>query len=241
MRLFNTKDFIHEPLDIDTPTRRVKIAIAAFDNVDRGKEVLMMGAADRTIRERGPQGTNEIWHMADHDYTLMKALSKFSELGVDNGKLYGVSNIAKTSFGNDILEHYANKAINQHSIGYGTVESVDLGNGVLGLKQIALWEGSSVLWGMNPDTPTLDYGKSIDAKLVIDRLDILLKCWANGKYTDEFFSLIKMQILSIKQYVSDLETKANVTAQEAKHTAINNDEEQLKSALQSILKKHNSL
>lgn len=253
-----TKDFIGEPLDVSTNTRQVKIAIAAFGNIDRGKEILHPGAATRTIKERGPQGTNEIWHLGDHDYTLAKALSKFSELYTTPDHIVGVSTIAKTTFGNDVLEHYKNKAINQHSIGYAEIQApIDSKTGVKNIKEIALWEGSSVLWGMNPNTPT--FGKSLTGAQVIDKLDTLLKCWTNGKYSDEFFSLIKMQILSIKQYVSDLELKASNytgkkpndtddTTEETENTSVDEDSEEdqaenaaVAKALKQILQKHKSL
>lgn len=234
-----TKDFIGEPLDVSTETRQVKVAIASFNNLDRGKEILHPGAATRTIKERGPQGTNEIWFMGDHDYTLSKALNKFSELYTTQDHIVGVATIGKTTFGNDVMEHYQNKAINQHSFGYSEINApVNAKTGIKDLYEVAIWEGSAVLWGMNPNTPVL---KGLTGQQAIDKLDILLKCWTNGKYTDEFFGLIKMQILSIKQYVSDLEIKANATDEHSKHTATSADDDKIKSALQSILNKHNSL
>lgn len=221
--ILTTKNINSPTLDVDDSNRRVKIAIASMENLDRDQDIIISTAANKTIKERGPGGTNEIWHLIDHNYTLRSALGKFQELymgtsGDEQNKLIGVNMLPNTSLGRDIWEHYKSGAINQHSITFTVVRATPaellLDNNTIKyrrIEEIALWEGSAVLWGANPSTPTLSVGKSIK-ELAVEasgKMDILEKCLRSGKYSDEFFSLIELQIKSIKQYIADLEIKAN--------------------------------
>lgn len=225
-------------LDVDDSSRRVKVAIAGFENLDRDQDIIVNTAANRTIKERGPSGTKEIWHLIDHAYTLRSALGKFNELyvgtsGEELNKLIGVNDIAKTRLGDDIWEHYKNGSINQHSITFTTISAspaeMKVGDNIVKYRridEIAVWEGSAVLWGANPATPTLTVGKSVEQITleVTDKLAILEKCMRTGKYSDEFFSLIELQIKSIKQYIADLEIKANQPAVMAIDTVVVSDD-----------------
>lgn len=230
------------PLDVDTASRRVKIAIAGIGNIDRDRELIPENAFNRTIADRGPAGSNEIWHLVDHSWSLKSALSKFSELYVQDNHLVGVSTIAKTTLGNDVLEHYQDNNINQHSIGFSVIKSAPIektdaaGNvsRYVELQEIALWEGSAVLWGANPNTPTLSVGKGMTATQAISKLTLLEKSLRSGKYTDEFFSLIEGQIRVIKDYILDLEEKANQPAVMATGTVDKVDNTELLKRLNEI-------
>ncbi|WP_343692772.1 HK97 family phage prohead protease [Chitinophaga sp.] len=202
--------------DLDTTSRTVKIAIASFGdkNLDRDKDILLSTAVTKTIKERGPQGTNEIWHLADHWYDLNHALSKFSELYVEGEYLIGVSTISKTTMGNNVLELYGDGHINQHSIGFSVlVEEYHKEGEYNLLKEIALWEGSSVLWGANPNTPTMGVQKSMNKEEAFGMLNRLTKSLRNGTYTDDMFSLFELQCKQLQQYINDLEEKSTAPAQ----------------------------
>lgn len=192
--------------DVDQGSRTVKIAIASFGdkNLDRDGDIILHSAVNKTIKERGPKGTNEIWHLADHWYDLNHALSKFSELYVEGDYLVGVSKISNTPIGNTALELYADGHITQHSIGFSVVsEEEDKGTNII--KELALWEGSSVLWGANPNTPTFSVQKSLTKEEANSMLERTIKSLRHGGYTDETFSLLELQLKQIQQYISDLE------------------------------------
>ena len=201
------KDIIR---DVDTPSRTVKIAIASFEeaNLDRDNDIILTTAVTKTIKERGPQGSKEIWHMTDHWYDLEHALSKFSELYVEGQYLVGVSKISKTPLGDTALEHYIDGNINQHSIGFTVINEERRGDGVNLIKEIALWEGSAVLWGANPNTPTFSAQKSLTKERAQSMLKTVIKSLRNGSFKDDTFSLLELQFKQLQQYITDLEEKA---------------------------------
>ncbi len=83
MKEYQSKTFNLKALDVDNKTKSVKVAIAELETIDRDNDVFDPSAFDVTIKQRGPNGTNEIWHLSDHTSKSLSALSKFSELGRD--------------------------------------------------------------------------------------------------------------------------------------------------------------
>ena len=69
-------------LDVDTSKRRVKVAIAEMESIDRDGDVFDKSAFNKTIAERGPNGTNEIWHLVNHERKLESSVGKFDKLYV---------------------------------------------------------------------------------------------------------------------------------------------------------------
>jgi HK97 family phage prohead protease len=201
MKQFLTKTISDSVLDVDDSSRRVKVVIARMGNEDRDKEVIAYGAFTKTISERGPRGSNEIWHLIDHHASLAKALGKFKELYTEGDMLVGVNDsIVKNQLGNDVLALYKDGHITQHSIGFsipkGKTEAKD---GITTIQEVQLWEGSAVLWGANPETPTLSVGKSFFESEVenfqqieenVKKIELSLR---NGQYSDEMCQLMTLQ------------------------------------------------
>lgn len=202
--------------DIDTVSRTVKIAIASFNNLDRDGDIILPTAVTKTIKERGPQGTNEIWHIADHVYLIEHALSKFSELYVEGDYLIGVSSPSKTRLGNDVMELYTDGHINQHSIGFSVISEEQQRGGPNIIKELAMWEGSTVLWGANANTPTFGVIKSLTKAEAADMMDRTIKSLSSGRYTDETFKLLELQLKFIQQRL--LSPDDATTAPEEKST-----------------------
>lgn len=208
--------------DVDTQSRTVKIAIASFGNtnLDRDGDIILSTAVSKTIKERGPKGSNEIWHLTDHWYDMSHALSKFRELYVEDDYLIGVSSPSKTRLGNDVMELYADGHINQHSIGFSVLVEEQHKDGPNIIKQLELWEGSTVLWGANPNTPTFDVIKSMNKKQASDMLERTIKSLHSGHYTDETFSLLQLQLKAIQQYINDLGEQTTAPAEKATQPVI---------------------
>ena len=153
-------------LDIDTSKRQVKIAIAETETKDYDGDIILPTAAVKTIKERGPQGTNEIWHLLDHTGKSFSALSKFSEMGIDGKYIYGVSNYKDSFAWREVAwPLYESGDFTQHSIGFQTIDEKQM-DGYNEIREIKLFEGSAVLWGANPNTPLLAISKAMgfDAK-----------------------------------------------------------------------------
>lgn len=203
------KQFNLKALDVDTTTRSVKIAIAELESIDRDNEVFSPTAFDKTIAERGPKGTNEVWHMTDHGWSLKSALSKFKELYKEGKYIVGVSQYRDTALWRDtVWPLYEAGDINQHSVGFRTVKSVESTNGEpRELLEVTLWEGSAVLWGANPHTPVLGLTKSAfkqeDVDDAISRYDKLIKAIKSGRFDDDD-SLLTLELKRLQQFTIDL-------------------------------------
>ena len=44
--------------DIDAQTRRVKVALSAFNNIDSDNDIIRFGAFAKSIQERGPESVS---------------------------------------------------------------------------------------------------------------------------------------------------------------------------------------
>lgn len=207
MKAFLTKTIDNSVLDVDDKSRKVKVAIARTSNEDRDNEIIDRGAFNKTIKERGPQGTNEIWHLIDHNPTLTRALGKFSELYVEGDMLIGINeSIVKNTVGDDILELYKAGHINQHSIGFsipkGKTETKD---GITHIQEVQLWEGSAVLWGANPETPTLSVGKNLikSKETITDRIEKVILTLRKGNFSDEMYQLMALELNILHSELSE--------------------------------------
>lgn len=160
-RIYDKKYFNLKALDVDTSTRSVKIAIAEMETIDRDEDLINPIAFNRTVKNKGPKGSNEIWHLLDHTPTSFSALSKFSELYVDGKHLVGVSKYKDSFAWREVAwPLYESGDFTQHSIGFRTVKA-EQRNGYKEIIEAELFEGSAVLWGANPNTPTHGVTKSL--------------------------------------------------------------------------------
>lgn len=138
---------------IDAPQRKVFGYFAAFGNKDHDGDIIVPGAFTKTIAERGPLSARpSIMFLRDHDSTRVPG--RLDALVEDDKGLFFEATLAKTPLGDETLELYGMKALNQHSIGFQTVrDHYDAGSQTRYLEEIKLWEGSVVPWGSNEMTP----------------------------------------------------------------------------------------
>src|SRR5690554_7523275 len=86
----------------------------------------------------------------------VEAIGKLSVLREDDKGLYFETYFPEKTLGNDTLKLYEAQIINEHSIGFRIMQSDPAtrdGKEIQEVKEIMLWEGSSVTWGANEDTP----------------------------------------------------------------------------------------
>jgi len=205
---FEQKMIADSVRDVSENDRRVKVAISKMGNVDHDGDVIEHGAYTKTLTERGPKGANLIWHLTDHNPSLKSAVGKFSEIYTEGDFLVGVTNIPNTTWGNDVLEFYKSGHINQHSIGFRTIKSEAVkGDQPFNLiKEVFLYEGSAVLWGANPMTPTMTVGKSFTKEEIVTEheklsreLNLLVKSLRDGRFTDEAFEFMDIRLAQINE------------------------------------------
>jgi HK97 family phage prohead protease len=188
------------------------VAIAHIGNKDRDGDVFTPDAFKKTIQEKGPSGTNEIWHLIDHSATLKSALSKFSELYKEGDYIVGVSKYKESSLWKEMWPLYESGDINQHSVGFSVVkEQKNESAGYNEITEVNLWEGSAVLWGANPITPTMEVFKSLNKYEQVDQIQERFKRLRKGLKSDVERSLLLIEIKQLEQLIiDDLSTSAVV-------------------------------
>lgn len=216
MKNYEIKDTLPGQVnDVDTTGRRVKVVINEMGNKDLDGDVMDGGAYNATVKMRGPKSANLIWHLTDHVPSLKNAIGKPSEITTGSNQLVFVTDIPKTSWGNDMMEHYKAGTINQHSIGFKTIKSEILNKGKEDeyriIKEVMLYEGSAVLWGANPNTPTLSVGKSFtkeesekDFLETIAEFSKFTSLFKNGHLSDQSFELIEIKIGQLSEKLQRL-------------------------------------
>ena len=154
-----------------------------------------MGAATKTIAERGPMGSNEIFFLNQHNWS--QPHGKPMVLEAQEKGIYFESKIAPTSYGKDALVLYAEGIVVQHSIGFSTVKAdYDQKTGVRTIKEIKLYEGSNVTLGANPETPFTGF-KSLTMAEINDQISKMMKLLKDGSLTDEGFGRLE---IALKQF-----------------------------------------
>jgi len=186
--------------DVDTKGRTVTGYFSAFDNIDSDGDVIVPGAFERTIREQGPKSKNRIFHLFQHN--AWKPLGKPKVLKEDGKGLYFETPFPDTTLANDTLKLYKAGIYNEHSIGYEVVNSdTETRNGqeVNVLKEIRLYEGSTVTWGANAQTPMETIKSQFEDKdSMEDEISKIQKFLRNGDVTDETFELLEYKLEQIK-------------------------------------------
>ena len=206
-----TKDVGESLKDVDVKTGIVTGFFSKFDNVDSDNDVIRKGAYKKSLKENGPDSLRpRIFHLKGHVIDL--TLARPHVLKETNEGLYFESKISQTSFGKDTLLLYEDGVLTEHSIGYKVVKSMrDEKTGVQELIELQLWEGSTVTWGANADALVRSVNKGVfkegEAHDLLKRLDLLEKAFHSGKYTDDTFRQIEIQIKQIQQIITDSLTK----------------------------------
>ena len=212
------KNFTAEIKDIDAKSMMVTGYWSKFGNVDYDDDIIASGAATKTIAERGPMGSNEIFFLNQHNWS--QPHGKPSVLEAQEKGIYFESKVAPTSYGRDAIILYQEGIVVQHSIGFSTVKAdYDNKTGVRTIKEIKLYEGSNVTLGANPETPFTGF-KSLTMSEINDQISKMIKLLKDGSLTDEGFGRLE---IALKQFQleaynlgkSSLESKepTNVTPQ----------------------------
>jgi HK97 family phage prohead protease len=206
--------------DIDLKTMTMTGYFSKFGNIDSDKDMMMPGAFAKSIKERGIDGKNQIWFLADHNWN--KLLSKPHVLKEDNYGLYYEAKVnKKLSYAKDVLILASEGHYSEHSFGFSYIkdkmkyiEDEDYYE----VYEVKLYEGSIVALGANPDTPFLGFKscKTNQAKshFLIKELEKLQKGIKTKGLTDDTYFILEMQLNQIKQMINDYEPFKLTTPQE---------------------------
>ena len=214
MSKIENKSYNDMILDISSESRTVKACWSRIGNVDLDNDIIVAEAFTKTIAERGPKGKNLIWSLIDHKADLGHTIGKPIDLYIDGDMLVAITQIVETEAGEDVIKLYEAGLINQHSIGFSTIKSsIDKATQVRTITELKLYEGSAVLWGANPETPTLGFkGEFKESKENLSkRLENLIKAFRGGSFTDDTFALMEIQIKQIQSELLALEVAETIT------------------------------
>lgn len=190
--------------DVDVKKGIVTGYFSSFDNMDSDGDVIRKGAFSKTINEN----FNRVRHLLDHDAT--KSVGKIMELKEDQRGLYYESKAGRHTLGRDFLLMVEDGLITEHSIGFVTIKqkALDQYNEI---SEVKLYEGSSLQgWGANEMTPVTGM-KSFEHTNQL--MDNILNAIKNGKYTDETFAKLELQLLQLHKQLQILKD-ASVDIQE---------------------------
>jgi len=223
-------------LDVSTSSRIVTGFFNSYNFFDSDKDVLIMGAAKKSIDERGvnSNAVAKIKHALNHDLTTLVGKLQVLEETTKNGitGIYFESKIANTTLGNDTLINYKEGIYDNHSIGFkynqlSLIESEKnpvAWNEVVSklvnpeeaekygylylVKEINLFEGSTVAFGANSLTPFLGVksgNKESITLALVSKLNQLESTVKNGMQSDEMLSTFELQIKQFKQILKEIE------------------------------------
>ena len=190
--------------DVDDVKGVVTGYFSAFNNIDSDGDVIVSGAYKKTVAENGPNGKNRIMHLLQHNPLM--PLAKPMELIEDGKGLRFVSKITETSYGKDVIKLYAEGVFNEHSVGFEIIKS-DNKAGYREIREIKLWEGSTVTWGANPNTP-IESMKSWDKPKSEEMLSKFCNILRNGVLTDESMIQLEIGLKQLQNHLVELESKS---------------------------------
>lgn len=201
--MYQVKSIPVEIKDLNLADRMVTGYFAAFGSTDYDMDVFEPGAFGKTISEWGPNGKNKIQHLYQHDVKM--PLAKPSVLVADDYGVYFESRFAMTSYATDVLKLYEAGVINEHSVGFQILRAAPEqkdGKTINRISEVRMWEGSTVTFGANENTPFVGM-KSMDKKQIVERVNQLTKAVRNGTFTDDTFHLLEIQLAQLNQFIAD--------------------------------------
>jgi HK97 family phage prohead protease len=149
-------------------------------------------------------GRNRIMHLLQHNPLM--PLAKPMELMEDAKGLRFTSKITETSYGKDVIKLYAEGVFNEHSVGFEIIKA-DNKAGYREIREIKLWEGSTVTWGANPNTP-IESMKSWDKPKSEEMIAKFCGILRNGNLTDESMIQLEIGLKQIQEHLKALQTKS---------------------------------
>jgi len=211
---YSIKSFSNSIKDISLGKREVAMYLSKFDTIDSDNDMIVKGAFEKSIRERGPESSSNrnIAFLRYHDW--QHPIGKFLKLEEDQKGLFAVAKLSTSTKGEDALRDYEEGIIKEHSIGFqymtDNVKWVEEQGekGYYQIDEVKLFEGSAVTFGANEYTETLSVGKSQDNISALGKLtneiNVVTKALINGRGTDERMYNLEMKLKYLNSRLVDL-------------------------------------
>lgn len=203
--------------DLDFSKRVVQAYYANFEKVDSDMDLIDVNCYKKSIKDRGPASDHpRIKHLYNH----WDAAGTITELDQDSKGAFFTSKLGRHTVGNDTLLMYEDGIITEHSHGFEVLRDSETTideEKVRIIEEAVLWEVSSLdKWGANMHTPVIKSKQ--DKRQWSKRIEIIEKALREGKYTDETFELLEIQLKQIKQLLIN-EPAVQLTPREPRQTS----------------------
>ena len=183
--------------DFDEGSRKVKVYLSSFGNIDAHNDIIAHGAFKKSIGERMAR-IKYLWQ-----HNTWEPIGKWQELYEDGAGLVGVGILSNATKGQDAFEFYKEGIITEHSIGFDTIQQdYNSNTGIRTIKEVRLWEGSAVTWGANEQTPVIAMAKAANMEpmeYLKIREDKLIKFLRSSDASDEAHELVEMELKQITE------------------------------------------
>jgi len=198
-------DIANSVKDVDVQNRKVDVYLAHFDSIDSDNEFFSKGAFTKSIQENGPNSEKKrIKHLMQHD--TWRPVGTYDELKEDSIGLRAVINIPDTTEGVNLVKNYEAGVFSEHSIGFGFIKDKYKlhEDGVGEFLEVKLFEGSTVTWGANANTPVNDIKslKSEDVLLLMGNVQHAIK---RGTFSDSMFVELYKLLDELQLHIKSLE------------------------------------
>lgn len=205
--------------DVDGKKGIITGYFAHFNSLDSDGDVIIPGAFNKTIAERGPLSTQpRVKHLRNH--LVYEPVGTITALKEDTKGLYYESIPGTHFIGQDTVKMIESGLVTEHSFGFEVVkkETIKEGNGLLQegrerkLMELKLWEGSVLSgWGANERTGAAmmkSMGKQAYTKMLSDRATALEKFCRNTTATEETIEMLLLESKQLTQIILDIQTTA---------------------------------
>ncbi len=220
-RWYQTKSAGNNSLkDVDTTGRTVCGYFASFNTTDSDGDMFAPGCFAKSLNEN----SSRIMHLLQHN--TLQPIGRPSLLKEDNTGLYFETPIAKTQLGDNVLQLYRDGVYKEHSVGFeminSSIEALRQAQGdrhvepvetsVNVIKEAKLWEGSTVTWGANHNTPLVGIKSNyslpnthyshLTSQNILDealeRSSLIYKQLHRGNLHDDTYTLLEIELKQLQ-------------------------------------------
>jgi HK97 family phage prohead protease len=192
--------------DIDTAKKSVVFAFSKLNDYDSDEDYTEKTAFDKTMKESGPDGSNRIRHVWNHDRKEMP-IGRVTKMWRDNEYAYTESKMLDNQKALDAWDAYKEGAINEHSYwGKSYNTGINEKGGKI-IKEIKLFEVSTVLWGAQEKAKLVELIKSGEAPepWLLDHITSLQSYVKKSNASDDFLEVLEIELEKAMDILNSLE------------------------------------
>jgi HK97 family phage prohead protease len=210
-RWYQTKSIGGTLKDVDTKGRTICGYFASFNTKDSDGDMFWPGCFVKSISEN----RDRIMHLLQHN--TLQPIGRPDVLKEDTTGLYFETPVAKTTLGDDVLQLYRDGVYKEHSVGFEMINAYPStyndGTPVNIIKEAKLWEGSTVTWGANQNTPLTGIkspfsgmGQDLLSQNILDealeRSTLIYKQLHRGNLHDDTYTLLEIELKQLQSLLA---------------------------------------